>query len=215
MTTKTKTCTGCRESKPLEAFYKHQGGAEGRRSQCKLCMKDAARQRYADDPAAHIARVRAWQTTNMERFRINRRNSDANRRARKLGLDAMNTAAAATAAANVQHAGPEGSRKRGLYIGWAKVQLDRLMAHADSRHPQAAGWASEGYWQLVRFEGHRVAKLLSSVEDGRLDDVLEALIEYVALRKRLAAKAVLDAPADQQAEAMKDEDSADAEHYGY
>lgn len=129
--------------------------------------------------------------------------------------DAMNTAAAATAAANVQHAGPEGSRKRGLYIGWAKVQLDRLMAHADSRHPQAAGWASEGYWQLVRFEGHRVAKLLSSIEDGRLDDVLEALIEYVALRKRLAAKAVLDAPADQQAEAMKDEDSADAEHYGY
>lgn len=129
--------------------------------------------------------------------------------------DAMNTAAAATAVANVLNAGPEGSRKRGLFIGWAKVQLDRLLVHADSRHAHAAGWASEGFWQLVRFEPDRTRKLLGSIEDGRLDDVLEALIEYAAMRKRVAARDVLDAPVDAAAEAAKDEASADAEHYGF
>lgn len=132
--------------------------------------------------------------------------------------DAMNTAAAATAAANVLHVAPVGTRKRGQFIGWAKVQLDRLMVHADTRHPAASGWASEGFWQLVRFEPDRTRKLLGSLEAGRLDDVLEALIDYVAARKRAAGRAVLDTPdqpVDQQLEAMKDEQAADAEHHGY
>lgn len=133
--------------------------------------------------------------------------------------DVMNTAAAAAAAANVLDAGPVGSRKRGLFQGWAKVQLDALICHADSRHGHAAGWASEGYWLLVQHEGDRVRKLLGSIEAGRLDDVLEALIEYVAQRKRAAARAVLDVPTGgpdlAEAEAMKDEASADASHYGY
>jgi hypothetical protein len=117
--------------------------------------------------------------------------------------DAMNTAAAATAAANAAatvdgNLGRTGSRARGLYIGRVKVQLDRLLTHADSRHAAAAGWASEGYWQLVRFEPQRVADLVRSLEAGRMDDVLEALIEYVAARKRAAGRAAID-----------------AEHYGF
>jgi ribosomal protein L12E/L44/L45/RPP1/RPP2 len=137
--------------------------------------------------------------------------------------DAMNTAAAATAAANAAatvdgNLGRIGSRARGLYIGRVKTQLDALLVHADARHAAAAGWASEGFWQLVRFEPSRVANLVRSIEAGRLDDVLEALIEYVAARKRAAGRAAIDAqplPSLAAMEAAKDEASADAEHYGY
>lgn len=133
--------------------------------------------------------------------------------------DVMNTAGAAAAVANVLNAGPIGSRQRGLFQGWAKVQLDRLICHADSRHGHAAAWASEGFWLLVQHEGDRTRKMLGSIEAGRLDDVLEALIDYVAARKRAAARKALDVPTGgpdlAELEAAKDEASADASHYGY
>lgn len=111
--------------------------------------------------------------------------------------DVMNTAAAAAAVANAlgdDKAGPVGSRSRGLVIGAAKVQLDRLICHADSRHGHAAGWASEGFWLLAQHEPARLDKLVQSLRNDRLDDVLEALIEYTAQRKRAAARAALDVP---------------------
>lgn len=121
--------------------------------------------------------------------------------------DVMNTAAAATAAANIlgDEAGPVGSRQRGLVIGAAKVALDALVTWADKRglgrDAGWANWASEGFWALARYEPQRVVKLIGSLDQAvkaddaeRMDVILEALVDYVASRKRAEARAALDVP---------------------
>ncbi|QBZ73563.1 hypothetical protein SEA_MISCHIEF19_78 [Streptomyces phage Mischief19] len=135
--------------------------------------------------------------------------------------DVMNTAAAATAAVNVgggDEATAIGSRARGLAISRNKIALDKLICHANGLHPHAAAYVSEGYWQLVKAEPHRVGALLFSVEGERFGDVCKALVEYAAAAKRKIARDEFDAdeaPVDAQAEAAKDEAAADAEHYGF
>ena len=42
-----KTCTKCKESKPLEAFSKDANGKLGRRAACKDCMNAHSRLQYA------------------------------------------------------------------------------------------------------------------------------------------------------------------------
>ncbi len=41
------TCSACNESKPLEAFYKHEGHRNGVASWCKPCAKKKAKDRYS------------------------------------------------------------------------------------------------------------------------------------------------------------------------
>jgi hypothetical protein len=36
--------------KPLSAFYRQAGGAQGRRSRCKTCYKELERESYVKDP---------------------------------------------------------------------------------------------------------------------------------------------------------------------
>lgn len=45
----SKTCTQCKEEKPIEDFYKHSKGKEGRSSWCKSCTR-AAVTRYRQSP---------------------------------------------------------------------------------------------------------------------------------------------------------------------
>lgn len=54
-----KTCTGCRKTKPLDAFSPNKGGAGGRASRCKACRSSAQRAAYSADPEASRAASRA------------------------------------------------------------------------------------------------------------------------------------------------------------
>lgn len=45
-----KTCTKCRETKPLEAFYRRSSGNEKRRAACKACELQAAKHRRDHPP---------------------------------------------------------------------------------------------------------------------------------------------------------------------
>lgn len=48
---KIKTCSRCGLEKPLSAFYKQAGGAQGQRGMCKECFRAAERSAYArEDP---------------------------------------------------------------------------------------------------------------------------------------------------------------------
>jgi hypothetical protein len=53
-----KTCSRCGQRKPLDAFYKQVGGAQGRRSRCKACYKELERETYAQHPEVQAARRR-------------------------------------------------------------------------------------------------------------------------------------------------------------
>ena len=48
-----KVCTKCGVWKPLEEYYKHKGGKDGRKSQCKKCKKEYKKQYYKNH-AEHI-----------------------------------------------------------------------------------------------------------------------------------------------------------------
>jgi hypothetical protein len=52
-----KTCTKCKETKPLECFGKHSITSDGLRSECKQC-KTAARKAYRQTSAGQAARRR-------------------------------------------------------------------------------------------------------------------------------------------------------------
>lgn len=139
--------------------------------------------------------------------------------------DVMNTAAAAAAAVNVSLDAdefPKGSRARGLAQSRAKIALDAMICRADARGGRSlpwAAWASEGYWQLVRHEPSRVARLIASLEAERHYEVIDALVEYAAKRRGEAARVALDVPTGgpglAETEAAKDEAAADAEYYGF
>ena len=51
-------CSTCGKKKPLNAFYKQKGGAQGRRGRYKECYKSAERTAYARDPKIRAARQR-------------------------------------------------------------------------------------------------------------------------------------------------------------
>ena len=64
-----KKCKVCRESKPLDQFYRAAGMADGHRSDCIQCNLAAKRTRTALDPQANRDRVRRWQQANRDRYR--------------------------------------------------------------------------------------------------------------------------------------------------
>lgn len=46
----SKACSKCHEVKGVEDFYKHPRAADGRRGDCKKCVLESRRKRYANEP---------------------------------------------------------------------------------------------------------------------------------------------------------------------
>jgi hypothetical protein len=58
-----KVCSSCGKKKPLSAFYKQKGGAQGRRERCKECYRAAQRAAWARDPKVQARRreiIKRW-----------------------------------------------------------------------------------------------------------------------------------------------------------
>jgi hypothetical protein len=53
-----KTCSRCGKRKPLDAFYKQAGGAQGRRSRCKTLLQGTRARELRKDPKVQAARRR-------------------------------------------------------------------------------------------------------------------------------------------------------------
>jgi hypothetical protein len=57
-----KRCTTCRRVKPLEAFHKHTGKADGHATECKMCQRrrerDRERRRKSRDRSAFLATLK-------------------------------------------------------------------------------------------------------------------------------------------------------------
>jgi hypothetical protein len=49
------TCSTCGKRKPLDAFYKQIGGAQGRRGACREWPRAAERASWAKDPKVQAA----------------------------------------------------------------------------------------------------------------------------------------------------------------
>lgn len=66
-----KSCRICGECKPLDAFHRDSGMADGRRSECRACYRELAAERYRNLPGFRdraIARVQRWRIENPERY---------------------------------------------------------------------------------------------------------------------------------------------------
>lgn len=78
----TYPCGRCRVEKPRSDFYPDKTSAKGHHSICRECVKADRKRRYADDPAKHTARNRAYWLTHKDQFR------EAGRRLRTRALEA-------------------------------------------------------------------------------------------------------------------------------
>lgn len=58
-----RVCTQCAQNKPMDAFYKHPFGKDGRQSKCAECTKAAVR-------ANRLARIEYYQAYERERARL-------------------------------------------------------------------------------------------------------------------------------------------------
>lgn len=63
-----KVCSKCGSEKVLEDFYKHPGGIDGRRGDCKVCVLAARRQRYLEEGDLLRGRVKEYQKNNPEKL---------------------------------------------------------------------------------------------------------------------------------------------------
>lgn len=124
--------------------------------------------------------------------------------------------------------GPAGPVVWKIRVARATRIMTELFGYADSlvigegdevAHGAVLVQAQDRFRALVAAEPHRVAKLLSSVEAGRVLDTLNALLAYrtpAEIDADYRAAGLADPNYHGGAmEADKDERSADAEHYGY
>jgi hypothetical protein len=56
------------KKKPLDAFYRQEGGAKGRRARCKECFKAITRAAYARSPAVQDRRREILEKWRQEGF---------------------------------------------------------------------------------------------------------------------------------------------------
>ena len=64
-----KTCSKCKESKPLSEFHRKSDARDGLYPLCKLCVKAKNAARVAADPEKNRRQVYEWNTKNIERRR--------------------------------------------------------------------------------------------------------------------------------------------------
>jgi 5-methylcytosine-specific restriction endonuclease McrA len=62
-----KHCSKCGALEPLSDYYRAPGGRHCHRTDCKACNLAARKKKYAENPTAEIARVKAWQQANSKR----------------------------------------------------------------------------------------------------------------------------------------------------
>lgn len=62
-----KTCTRCKESRPLEQFSVRQASPDGLAYVCRSCDRINKRTRYLNNPSPAIARATKWRLANPER----------------------------------------------------------------------------------------------------------------------------------------------------
>ena len=76
-----KPCYRCQSERPVEDFTRDSAKADGRKSICKSCDREKAREYYAANRERRreyylanrerkIAQVKAWQAANPERVRV-------------------------------------------------------------------------------------------------------------------------------------------------
>lgn len=58
--TASKTCSTCRESKPLEDFSKKSKAKDGLNVQCKACVRSYNKRYYTDNREAMLERAKRW-----------------------------------------------------------------------------------------------------------------------------------------------------------
>lgn len=122
-----RTCSGCGETKPLDAFRKHPRSPDGRGSRCRACVREYDRERNAASPRAeeHRAQAKAWREANPETEREGDRQwREANReRVRELSRESWRRRV---------EADPEGMRaaRREYQRRWREANRERVNARA-------------------------------------------------------------------------------------
>lgn len=61
-----KSCTTCKQDKPIFEFTKKKGGLHGVDSRCKVCKNAYYREKYREDNQYQVERCRAYRAENKE-----------------------------------------------------------------------------------------------------------------------------------------------------
>lgn len=70
-----KHCTKCGELKHMDEFYKRKESKDGRRSDCKLCMKSKNKDYYAANKEEIVEKSRTYREANKEKISKRRKDS--------------------------------------------------------------------------------------------------------------------------------------------
>lgn len=155
-----KTCTKCRETKPIEEYYVRKDTGRSR-NECKQCFSAAAGERskvyrknmteeqrqaerdrqagrYAKDPAKEKARNMKWREENPEKWREIYTKHSAKKRSTARGRleSAM--------CGNMHHGIKKGSKQGRRAFDLAGYTVDDLMAHLEKQFQPGMTWENYG-----------------------------------------------------------------------
>jgi len=65
-----KTCSKCKQIKPLEKYSKHKGGKDGLRAACKDCVNKQTKERHAKNPEKIKAYRNSWRENNRAKVKV-------------------------------------------------------------------------------------------------------------------------------------------------
>lgn len=85
----SKTCSKCKQVKPLSEFHKDARSKDGVHSWCRECRCTVGKQRYAGNPEIYRERSREWAACNSSRKRETTRKWIAENRDRKRYTDRL------------------------------------------------------------------------------------------------------------------------------
>lgn len=65
---KTKVCSACGTEKPLDEFYRRKSSRDGRRADCKDCVRQRSLAWKKENKERHLAANKAWQENNRKHY---------------------------------------------------------------------------------------------------------------------------------------------------
>lgn len=66
----SKSCSKCKEVKPLSDFRKQKSTKDGYKYVCRKCDNDVQKQRYTTKKPDYIAKVKEWQAKNPDKVKL-------------------------------------------------------------------------------------------------------------------------------------------------
>ncbi len=157
-----KTCTRCKETKPLSDYYETYGYTDGHFTWCKICQNVVGKTWREKNRVRQATNVRSWGERNIEARRAHRRKWAAKHRQSMSIADRIHDNIRSKVWAQLK--GQKRGRRVFEILGY---QIEDLMMHLERQFASGMSWDNYGKWHIDHIKP-RSSFLIQSLDDANL-----------------------------------------------